>query len=189
MATRDLDTTKISTILSRFKSALKDGLGWEEHRIKVKATNVFKPTPVTGNQLIWLHAQPPIPDTMFLGAARDDLVVKRIIEVHLMTYLQFDTVDDEESLLTDSSLGHYETEDSIIDILDHRYLLDTDELNPIIIEPLKYSGPFARDKEIPFAVTKPYEEKWEKWVESIIPYNISYTRTLTSRNDTIVDAV
>jgi len=189
IGTTGLKKVKISEVITRFKRALYEALNWESERIRIRASNKFLPTPAEYSQFIWLHAQAPKPEPDFYGAERLELVLERIIEVHLMTYLHLDQVDNEEQLLLDASLGHYETEDQIIDILDQRHLLSTAEDKSITIEPLKYIAPFARDKELPFAVTKPYEEAWDKWVESTIPYRVLYSRDIDSRDVEIINEI
>ena len=179
VGTSGLSSTKISDLIRRLKKALYQGLDWDENRVMVRSTKSFVSRPQF-EQFIYLHANVPIPAIDFEGAERVEIINERIIEIHLMTYLHLDNVEREEAALLDTTLGHYELEDDIVDILERRFLLDELQTKAITIEPIRMLPPFSRDKEMPFATNMPNEGK-TRHIESILPYSIKYARPRTAR--------
>lgn len=99
---------------------------------------------------------------------RHDRRAIRKLNVHLRTRLNQDMTRQHKEWLLDTDKGHIGYEDELLDILD--YFMPKDENNnDLLYMPMQYRG-----------ISQPYTISSPGWGESIITFDLPYTRNYTN---------
>lgn len=146
MATPTVKRAKFVDILNATKAHLVKTLGIAGHRIKLSARDSLPP--FSGSQDLILRPRNPTPAPEWeSGAGRVATVFQRPLGVIIRTRLSTDTSDDDSQWLTNTSLGHFQMEEKVVDALQMWFPEDS-RGNHLVIQPLRMipSPPVEKDQ-------------------------------------------
>lgn len=162
--------SKFRTILKLMKQRLIDKGVVTNERVVITAPGKRKgPSDEYADKYVELQPDSELTQIeIYHGAGRLDFRMTRKVRAIVWTRLELDEPNEDEALLTDPALGHFEVEDNVIDALAGYHPEDVDQ-NALTVGPLHI---------IP--ISAPDLQGTDDWAMSVIGIEIIYERAVNT---------